>query len=79
MEIGEFVRAERKRRGWSQQKLADLSGVGLNFVYQLEKNKKSVQLDTTNQVLEALGYRVGVFRSFRPWGKEKGDDTFLRR
>lgn len=67
MEIGSFVRTERKRRGWTQQQLADLAGVGLNFVYQLEKNKATVQLLTTNQVLKALGYKVGVLRNFDPW------------
>lgn len=67
MEIGSFVRSERKRLGLTQQQLADKSGVGLNFVYQLEKNKPSVQLDSLNLVLKALGYRVGVMRDFRPW------------
>lgn len=67
MEIGNFVRSERKRQGLTQQQLADRSGVGLNFVYQLEKNKPSVQLDSLNQVLRALGYKVGVMRDFRPW------------
>lgn len=70
MEIGSFVRRERKRRGLTQKELADLSGVGLNFVYQLEKNKKTVQLDTTNLVLKALGYRVGAMRSFAPWDSD---------
>ena len=67
MEIGTFVRGERKRLGWTQQELADRAGVGLNFVYQLEKNKPSVQLNSVNQVLHALGFRVGVMRDFRPW------------
>lgn len=70
MEIGKFVREERRRRGLTQQQLADQAGVGLNFVYQLEKNKQTVQLDTTNQVLRALGYRVGVIRDFDPWADE---------
>jgi transcriptional regulator with XRE-family HTH domain len=33
MEIGNFVRTERKRQGLTQQQLAARSGVGLNFVY----------------------------------------------
>jgi y4mF family transcriptional regulator len=67
MEIGNFVRTERKRQGLTQQQLAARSGVGLNFVYQLEKNKASVQLDSVNQVLRALGYQISVARDFRPW------------
>lgn len=71
MDIGAFIREERKRRRLTQKQLADLAGVGLNFVYQLEKNKPTVQLSCTNQVLNALGYRVGVMRDFRPW-RENG-------
>lgn len=74
MEIGNFVRSERKRQGLTQQQLAARSGVGLNFVYQLEKNKASVQLDSVNQVLRALGYQIGVIRDFRPW-----DQDFMQR
>ena len=70
MEIGTFVKRERKRKGLTQQELADMAGVGLNFVYQLEKNKKTVQLETTNQVLNSIGYEVGVSRKFVPWEDE---------
>ena len=78
MEIGSFVRRQRKRLNLTQSQLAKLSGVGLNFVYQLEKNKKTVQMDTTNQVLRALGYQIGVVRYFEPWvGKEEKKGAFL--
>lgn len=74
MEIGAFVRRERKRLKLTQNELAERAGVGLNFVYQLEKNKKTVQMDTTNQVLMALGYAVGVVRHFEPWVSQSGLD-----
>ena len=67
MGIGRFVREERIRLGLTQQQLADKAGVGLNFVYQLEKEKPTVRLDTTNMVLKALGYEIGVQRYFKPW------------
>lgn len=60
MDLGQFIRDRRKAMGLTQQQLADQAGVGLNFVYQLEKNKPSVQLDCTRQVLEALGYEIAV-------------------
>ena len=60
MDLGLFVRERRKAMGLTQQQLADQAGVGLNFVYQLEKNKPSVQLDCMRQVLEALGYGITV-------------------
>ena len=55
MEIGLFVKTERKRLGWTQQELADKSGVGLNFVYQLEKNKlrfRKIDLSSCERGLE---------------------------
>ncbi len=60
MDIGMYIRQERKKMGWSQSKLAEKSGVGLNFVYQLEKNKPSVQLDSLQKVLGALGLKISL-------------------
>lgn len=60
MEIGAFVRQRRRALNLTQQQLADRAGVGLNFVYQLEKEKQTVQLDCTRQVLQALGYDLAV-------------------
>ena len=77
MDIGNFVRIERKRKGWTQQQLADHAGVGLNFVYQLEKNKPSVQLDSVNQVLRVLGFRVGVIRDFNPWQAASSSERII--
>ena len=56
MDIGSFVRQKRRDKNLSQTQLAELASVGLNFVYQLEKNKQTVQLNCARQVLLALGY-----------------------
>ena len=69
MELGDFVKQERKRQGLTQQELAHKASVGLNFVYQLENKKQTVQLNKTNQVLKTLGYEVGPIRRFDPWDK----------
>lgn len=58
--IGQFIRDTRKSLGINQQKLADISGVGINFISQIEKGKETVRLDTTNKVLNTLGYRLTV-------------------
>jgi y4mF family transcriptional regulator len=60
MDIGSFVRKMRRDSGLSQSQLADKAGVGLNFVYQMEKNKPTVQLDCARQVLNALGFEISV-------------------
>jgi len=60
VDIGAFVRQRRRALNLTQQQLADRAGVGLNFVYQLEKAKQTVQLDCMRQVLNALGYDLAV-------------------
>jgi y4mF family transcriptional regulator len=60
MDIGSFVRMKRREMNLSQTELAERAGVGLNFVYQLEKNKPTVQLNCARQVLQALGFDIGV-------------------
>ena len=47
----------------TQKQLADKAGVGLNFVYQLEKEKSTVQLDCTQQVLDALGFEFSIVKT----------------
>jgi len=56
--IGRKVREERKAQGMTQTELAGLSGVGLNFISQLEQGKKSVQMDKVLMVLDTLGLEV---------------------
>ncbi len=59
-QIGQRVKEERKSQGLTQTELANLSGVGLNFVSQLEQGKPSVQFDKVLMVLETLGLTVDL-------------------
>ncbi|HLQ38527.1 MAG TPA: helix-turn-helix transcriptional regulator [Planctomycetota bacterium] len=58
--IGTFVRARRKAAGLTQLQLAELAGVGLRFVSELERGKPSMRLDVVNRVLVAFGKQLGV-------------------
>ena len=58
--IGEFVRARRKARGFSQDELADLAGVGRSFVSDLEQAKPTVRMDAVNKVLVVFGKTLGI-------------------
>ena len=49
------IRKERKSQGLSQGELAQLAGVSLNFLSQLESGKDTVQLNKVLQVLKTLG------------------------
>ena len=48
----------RKEAGLSQKKLAELAGVGKTVVFDLEKGKETVQLDTLLKIFEVLNIRV---------------------
>lgn len=52
------LRFHRKRAGLSQVELAKLAGVGKTAVFDLEKGKETVQLDTLSKILIALNIRM---------------------
>jgi y4mF family transcriptional regulator len=56
--IGTKIRQERKAQSMTQTELANLSGVSLNFLSQLEKGKPSVQMDKVLMVLDTLGLSI---------------------
>jgi len=58
--IGKIVKAHRKRAGLSQVQLADLAGVGKASIWDIEKGKLTVQLDTLIKVLTALNIKMGL-------------------
>ena len=53
----------RKEYGLTQEDLALKSGVGLNFVRQLEQGKPTLRMDKVNQVLSMFGYELAPVRS----------------
>ena len=52
----------RKEHGLTQEDLAMKSGVGLNFVRQLEQGKPTLRMDKVNQVLTMFGYELAPVR-----------------
>jgi HTH-type transcriptional regulator / antitoxin HipB len=57
-DIGGIVKHHRKRAGLTQQELARLAGVGKTAVFDLEKGKQSIQLDTLRKILHALNISI---------------------
>ena len=54
--ISQQVRAIRKQKGWSQQKLADLSGLDRTTIGAFERNDYSdIGIRKVQRVLELLG------------------------
>lgn len=54
-ELGEAVLVARKSLGLTQQALAARAGVGLKFLWQLERGKGTLRVDKVTAVLGALG------------------------
>ena len=60
IELGNAVRFHRKKGGLTQQQLATLAGVGKTVVFDLEKGKQSVQMDTVMKILNVLNIRLKI-------------------
>ena len=56
------MRRLRKERGWSQERLAEASGLSRNFISYLERIQKSPSIDTISILSEA--FNVDVYKLF---------------
>ena len=56
--LSELILLHRKKSGLNQQKLAKLAGVGKTSVFDLEHEKKTVQVDTLLKVLNVLNISI---------------------
>jgi y4mF family transcriptional regulator len=56
--IALFVKKKRKETKLTQVELATKAGVGLNFVRDLEQNKKTLRVDKVNDVLILFGHEL---------------------
>lgn len=57
-DIAKIVHDYRKLAGLSQQELATLAGVGKTAVFDIEKGKETVQLNTLLKVLVVLNIHI---------------------
>ena len=59
-QLSQTVKRLRKEYGLTQEELALKSGVGLNFVRNLEQGKPSVRMDKVNQLLDLFNYTLSA-------------------
>jgi len=57
-ELSRLIRFHRKKSGLTQNDLADLAGVGKTVIFDLEKGKNTVKLNTVEKVLAVLNISV---------------------
>lgn len=58
--IGTYVRDRRTVHKMTQRQLAELAGVGVRFLSELERDKATLRMDAVNAVLAVFGKRLGV-------------------
>ena len=56
--LGQAIREHRKTAGLTQAELAQLAGVGKSAVFDIEKGKSTVRLETLLRVLAALNMEL---------------------
>jgi len=52
--VGQRIRNHRNKLGWSQEKLAELSGCHTTYIGQLERGEKNATLEMIEKVARAL-------------------------
>ena len=60
-DFGNAVRTYRKRRGFTQQELADFSGCSLMYISNLERGKETAELGIALRVLATLSVDLKAF------------------
>ena len=55
LKVGKRVRSLRLDRGWSQEELADRSGVNRSYMSRVELGKSDVSLSVLHKIARTLG------------------------
>lgn len=62
--LGALVAAQRKRKGWTQQRLAERAGVTQVTIARLERGDCDPRLSTVQGIADALGHDTSSFLRF---------------
>ncbi|MDZ7625214.1 MAG: type II toxin-antitoxin system Y4mF family antitoxin [Ignavibacteriaceae bacterium] len=57
-QLSEVIRMHRKKSGLTQKGLADMADVGKTVIYDIEKGKETIQLDTIKKILSVLNIKI---------------------
>lgn len=56
--LAKIIKQHRKAAGLSQLQLAEMAGVGKTIVFDIEKGKATIQLDTLRKILTVLNIKI---------------------
>jgi transcriptional regulator with XRE-family HTH domain len=57
-ELAIVIKMHRKAARLSRAQLADMAGVGKTVIYDIEKGKETIQVDTLRKILKALNIKI---------------------
>ena len=58
--LATVIRKHRKLAGLSQLQLAEMAGIGKTVVFDIEKGKETIRLDTLRKILSVLNIKVNL-------------------
>lgn len=73
-QIAEIIRFHRKMGGLTQVELGKLAGVGKTVVFDIEKGKMSVRLNTLLRVMNVLNIKLDFQSQLMPLFREKSNE-----
>lgn len=63
-----FVKYHREKQQLTQEQLAEMTGVGIHFIRDLEQGRSKLRLDKVNDLLSFFGFHLGpVANTIDPW------------
>ncbi len=62
--LARIIKKHRKAAGLSQLQLAEMAGVGKTVVFDIEKGKETIQLNTLRKILKVLNIQVALNSPF---------------
>lgn len=72
--IGDVISFHRKRAGLTQMELSILAGIGKTAVFDVEKGKQTVRLNTLTAILDVLNIRIRLEGPLiSDWQRQEGE------
>ena len=67
--IAAFVKYHREKQQLTQEQLAEMTGLGIHFIRDLEQGRSKLRLDKVNEILSFFGFHLGPISSnaIDPW------------
>jgi y4mF family transcriptional regulator len=59
-DIGTAIRKERKRQGYTQVQLSELTGIGVSYIGNIERGKVTAEIGKALELLTLLGIDIFV-------------------